>query len=75
MTLLFIRSLFVIMSGVIGYYIGILVQHPLLGAELGCLERSGHYFYRTPAAARFGERFIEHGFRPAFRYLHGQIAL
>src|SRR3989338_4139517 len=37
MTLLFIRSLFVIMSGVAGYYIGILVQHPLLGAEIGCL--------------------------------------
>ena len=37
MTLLFIRSLFVIMSGVVGYYIGILVQYPLLGAELGSL--------------------------------------
>ncbi len=37
MTLLFIRSLFVIMSGVIGYYIGIIVQYPLLGAEIGCL--------------------------------------
>lgn len=38
MTLLFIRSLFVLMSGVVGYYIGILVQYPLLGAELGCLS-------------------------------------
>lgn len=37
MTLLFIRGLFVIMSGVIGYYIGILVQYPLVGAEIGCL--------------------------------------
>lgn len=37
MTLLFIRSLFVIMSGVVGYYIGILVRHPILGAEIGCL--------------------------------------
>ena len=37
MTLLFIRSLFVIMSGVVGYYIGILVQYPFFGAEIGCL--------------------------------------
>ncbi len=38
MTLLFIRSLFVIMSGVVGYYIGMIVQYPLLGTELGCLS-------------------------------------
>ena len=38
MTLLFIRSLFIIMSGVVGYYIGTLLQYPLLGTELGCLS-------------------------------------
>ena len=34
MTLLFIRSLFVIMSGVVGYYIGILVQYPSVNGEV-----------------------------------------
>lgn len=38
MTLLFIRSLFVIMSGVIGYYIGVIVQYPVLGIEIGLLS-------------------------------------
>ncbi|MBF0522686.1 MAG: TRAM domain-containing protein [Candidatus Omnitrophica bacterium] len=37
MTLSFIRSLFLMISGVVGYYVGILLQHPLLGAEIGCL--------------------------------------
>jgi uncharacterized protein YacL len=37
MTLSFIRVLFVISSGVFGYYIGDLTRNPLLGAEIGCL--------------------------------------
>lgn len=37
MTLLFIRALFVMMSGVVGYYIGTLLDYPLLGVEWGCL--------------------------------------
>lgn len=37
MTISFIRTLFLIMSGVVGYYIGILVQHPIFGAQVGCL--------------------------------------
>ncbi len=38
MTLLFIRGLFVIMSGVVGYYIGGIVGYPVLGIETGCLS-------------------------------------
>lgn len=37
MTLSFIRTLFLMMSGIVGYYIGILVTHPILGAQIGCL--------------------------------------
>lgn len=37
MTISFIRSLFLMMSGVVGYYLGILSTHPILGAQLGCL--------------------------------------
>ena len=37
MTLSFIRTLFLMMSGIVGYYIGILVSHPVLGAQIGCL--------------------------------------
>ncbi|HQP09784.1 MAG TPA: TRAM domain-containing protein [Candidatus Omnitrophota bacterium] len=38
MTLLFIRSFFFILSAVVGYYIGMIVDHPMLGAELGALS-------------------------------------
>ncbi len=38
MTLLFIRSLFVIMSGVVGYYIGTFTQDSLLGTQIGLLS-------------------------------------
>jgi uncharacterized protein YacL len=37
MTLSFIRTLFLITSGIVGYYIGTLVFHPVLGAQIGCL--------------------------------------
>lgn len=37
MTLSFIRTLFLMMSGIVGYYIGTLVFHPVLGAQIGCL--------------------------------------
>ena len=37
MTISFIRSLFLMMSGVVGYYLGVLSTHPILGAQLGCL--------------------------------------
>lgn len=38
MTISFIRTLFLMMSGVVGYYIGIIVRHPILGAQIGCLS-------------------------------------
>lgn len=38
MTISFIRTLFLMMSGVVGYYIGIIIQHPILGAQVGCLS-------------------------------------
>lgn len=38
MTLSFIRCFFLIISGVVGYYIGTLLQHPRLGAQIGCLS-------------------------------------
>ena len=38
MTLWFIRCLFLIISGVVGYYVGVLKQHPVLGTQIGCLS-------------------------------------
>ncbi len=38
MTISFIRTLFLMMSGVVGYYIGIIILHPILGAQIGCLS-------------------------------------
>lgn len=37
MTLSFIRGLFLIMSGVVGYYVGSLVYEPIMGIEIGCI--------------------------------------
>lgn len=37
MTLLFIRGFFLLLSGVVGYYVGTLVQHPIVGIEIGLL--------------------------------------
>jgi len=37
MTLLFVRGFFLIISGVIGYYIGSILDHPQLGVLVGCL--------------------------------------
>ena len=37
MTLLFIRIFFLILSTIIGYYIGIIIDHPVLGMETGML--------------------------------------
>ncbi|MDP8213011.1 MAG: TRAM domain-containing protein [Candidatus Zapsychrus exili] len=38
MTLSFIRSFFLALSGLVGYYIGFLLQKPVIGAELGFLS-------------------------------------
>jgi len=38
MTLLFVRVFFFILSSVVGYYIGTIVEHPLLGLESGALS-------------------------------------
>ena len=38
MTLLFIRIFFVILSSVIGYYLGSFLGNPILGTQLGCLS-------------------------------------
>jgi len=37
MTISFIRCLFLVISGVVGYYIGIILGHPILGAQYGCV--------------------------------------
>ncbi len=37
MTLFFIRVLFLIISGSVGYYLGLIKNEPWLGAEIGCL--------------------------------------
>jgi len=37
MTLSFIRSFFMLISGLVGYYIGMLQNEALLGAQIGCL--------------------------------------
>ena len=37
MTLLFIRIFFLILSSIVGYYIGIIIEHPLFGLEVGML--------------------------------------
>lgn len=37
-TLFFIRCFFFIISGLVGYYVGTLMQVPLLGAEIGCVS-------------------------------------
>ena len=38
MTLLFVRIFFVILSAIIGYYLGSFLEKPVLGTELGCLS-------------------------------------
>jgi len=38
MTLSFIRVFFLMIGGVVGYYIGLLMQDPLMGASIGCLS-------------------------------------
>ena len=38
MTLSFIRVFFLIMSGVVGYYVGSLLQSPIPGAAIGCMS-------------------------------------
>jgi len=38
MTLLFIRIFFLILSAIVGYYIGSIIHRPILGAELGALS-------------------------------------
>lgn len=38
MTLSFIRVFFVIMSGVVGYYVGSILESPIYGAEIGALS-------------------------------------
>jgi len=35
MTLLFIRIFFLVLSMIVGYYIGIIIEHPVLGLEIG----------------------------------------
>lgn len=37
MTLSFIRILFILSSGVVGYYVGTLLNDPILGGQTGCL--------------------------------------
>lgn len=37
MTLLFIRIFFLILSSIVGYYIGIIIEHPVFGLEIGML--------------------------------------
>jgi len=38
MTLLFIRSFFLILSAIVGYYVGTIIEQPMLGLELGALS-------------------------------------
>ncbi|HNV24268.1 MAG TPA: twitching motility protein PilT, partial [Candidatus Omnitrophota bacterium] len=38
MTIAFIRALFIMISSVVGYYIGFLLRQPILGAQIGCLS-------------------------------------
>jgi uncharacterized protein YacL len=38
MTLLFIRAFFLVLSAIVGYYIGLIVARPMLGAEMGALS-------------------------------------
>lgn len=38
MTLSFIRSLFIVIGGLVGYYIGIIVNEPLQGTAMGCIS-------------------------------------
>ena len=38
MTLLFVRIFFVILSAIIGYYLGSFLEQPVLGIQLGCLS-------------------------------------
>ncbi len=37
-TLLFVRIFFLILNCIVGYYIGTLVDHPLMGVQFGCLS-------------------------------------
>ncbi len=38
MTLLFIRVFFFVLSAIVGYYVGIIIDRPMLGAEMGALS-------------------------------------
>ncbi|VAW11739.1 Membrane-associated protein containing RNA-binding TRAM domain and ribonuclease PIN-domain, YacL B.subtilis ortholog [hydrothermal vent metagenome] len=38
MTLSYLRTFFVLVSGVVGYYVGTLLGEPVLGAEIGCVS-------------------------------------
>jgi len=38
MSLSFIRCFFLVISGVVGYYVGTLLQQSILGAQIGCLS-------------------------------------
>ena len=38
MTLLFIRTFFLVLSAIIGYYIGTIIERPILGLEMGALS-------------------------------------
>ena len=38
MTLLFVRIFFLIISAIVGYYIGVIIERPILGLEMGALS-------------------------------------